>query len=199
VKSSDISPDPAWDDASLLAFRATLSGKTSGVGIYLKSHIVDISQGWLQVAFHAGSHPPADSQLPGVFACPVQFKGFVYGTLYTNHPLYTGEVAAQMRKRMQGTAAACADVLQHLESIIWTHFAEKHPGISIRKPVTRCEHELLTYLNSGLRPQEIPPVLSVSLSTVRTHLQHAYDKLGAHGVVPVLAASREAGLFLHLD
>ncbi len=45
--------------------------------------------------------------------------------------------------------------------------------------LSKREHEILTYLSKGYQYKEIADVLSLSVSTVRTHLRSVYKKLHA--------------------
>src|SRR5262245_45255297 len=48
------------------------------------------------------------------------------------------------------------------------------------EPLTRREREILALLAQGLTRPEIADKLTVALSSVKTHLQHVYGKLGVN-------------------
>ena len=66
-------------------------------------------------------------------------------------------------------------------------FSERLANQSSRSPqkensqetenLTQREHEILTQLAKGYQYKEIAALLSISVDTVRTHLQHIYEKL----------------------
>lgn len=62
-------------------------------------------------------------------------------------------------------------------------------------PLTPREIEVLQLAASGLSVRELAALLSVSPNTVKSHLEHAYDKLGAHNRAQAVAAGLGAGCF----
>jgi DNA-binding CsgD family transcriptional regulator len=56
--------------------------------------------------------------------------------------------------------------------------------------LTAREHEVLEWVASGKTNQEIAELLVLSPHTVRTHLEHIYDKLGVHSRTAAVAAVR---------
>ncbi|MES1193272.1 MAG: helix-turn-helix transcriptional regulator, partial [Solirubrobacterales bacterium] len=64
----------------------------------------------------------------------------------------------------------------------------------LREPLTDRERMVLGYLPSTMTAAEIAAALTVSEATVRTHLRHIYDKLGAHGRRDAVTRSRALGL-----
>jgi LuxR family maltose regulon positive regulatory protein len=68
-----------------------------------------------------------------------------------------------------------------------------HPRALI-EPVTRSEMRVLRYLPTNLSAPEIARELSVSVTTVRTHISHLFAKLGAHRRTEAVARARDLGL-----
>ncbi len=64
----------------------------------------------------------------------------------------------------------------------------------LREPLTDRERMVLGYLPSTMTAAEIATALTVSEATVRTHLRHIYDKLGAHGRRDAVSRARAVGL-----
>jgi DNA-binding CsgD family transcriptional regulator len=54
-------------------------------------------------------------------------------------------------------------------------------GRGLQAPLTDGETRVLRYLPTNLPAPEIAGQLSLSVNTVRTHVRHVYEKLGAHG------------------
>ena len=62
------------------------------------------------------------------------------------------------------------------------------------EPLTDCETRILRYLPTNLSAPEIAEQLSVSANTVRTHMRHVYEKLGAHRRAGAVDRARALGL-----
>jgi LuxR family maltose regulon positive regulatory protein len=61
-------------------------------------------------------------------------------------------------------------------------------------PLTDSETRVLRYLPTNLSAPEIARQLSVSVNTVRTHMRHVYEKLGAHRRAGAVEQARALGL-----
>ena len=57
-----------------------------------------------------------------------------------------------------------------------------------------AEARVLRYLPTNLTAPEIAEQLYLSVNTVRTHMRHVYDKLGAHRRHEVVDRARALGL-----
>jgi LuxR family maltose regulon positive regulatory protein len=62
------------------------------------------------------------------------------------------------------------------------------------EPLSRSEMRVLRYLPTNLSAPEIARELSVSVTTVRTHISHLFVKLGAHSRTEAVARARDLGL-----
>jgi LuxR family transcriptional regulator, maltose regulon positive regulatory protein len=62
------------------------------------------------------------------------------------------------------------------------------------EPLSKSEIRVLRYLPTNLSAPEIASELSLSVHTVRTHVRHFFDKLGAHGRSEAVARARALGL-----
>jgi LuxR family maltose regulon positive regulatory protein len=67
-------------------------------------------------------------------------------------------------------------------------------GIQPKEPLTDSETRVLRYLPTNLSAPEIAGQLSVSVNTVRTHMRHVYEKLGAHRRAGAVERARALGL-----
>ena len=65
---------------------------------------------------------------------------------------------------------------------------------SPREPLSRAETRVLRYLPTNLTVPEIAGQLYLSANTVRTHMRHLYDKLGAHRRHEAVDRARTLGL-----
>ena len=62
------------------------------------------------------------------------------------------------------------------------------------EPLTRRELEVLGFIAAGRPNQEIADQLVVTLATVKKHLSHIFDKLGASSRTQAVARARELRL-----
>jgi DNA-binding CsgD family transcriptional regulator len=63
-----------------------------------------------------------------------------------------------------------------------------------REPLTQGETRVLRYLPTHLYASEIADELHLSVNTVKTHLRHLYQKLGAHSRHEAVQRARGLGL-----
>jgi LuxR family maltose regulon positive regulatory protein len=68
------------------------------------------------------------------------------------------------------------------------------PKKALREPLSQAETRVLRYLPTGLSVAEIAGELYLSVNTVRTHMRHVYDKLGAHRRHEAVERARVLGL-----
>jgi LuxR family maltose regulon positive regulatory protein len=68
------------------------------------------------------------------------------------------------------------------------------PPEQLPEPLSQAEARILRFLQTSLSAPEIARELYVSVNTVRTHMRHLYDKLGAHRRLEALDRARALGL-----
>jgi LuxR family maltose regulon positive regulatory protein len=104
------------------------------------------------------------------------------------------------RHARHGTAhgALIADILSLLAGTSMTGAAAAAAPAgrtrSMREPLSQAETRVLRYLPTGLTMPEIAEQLYLSANTVRTHLRHIYQKLGAHQRGEAVDRARALGL-----
>ena len=76
-----------------------------------------------------------------------------------------------------------------------TRSAPDRPAALLVEPLSNRELDILRYLGSELDGPAIARELSVSLSTVRTHTQHIYGKLGVNNRRAAIRRAHQLGLF----
>ena len=64
----------------------------------------------------------------------------------------------------------------------------------LREPLSQSEIRVLRYLPTKLSAPEIADQLYLSVNTVKTHMRHLYDKLGAHRRHEAVEQARAIGL-----
>jgi len=100
---------------------------------------------------------------------------------------------------LQRLHAAMRPDLQHGGPSERQHGAVPPPPASgsLLEPLSVRELEILRYLGSELAGPAMARELSVSLSTVRTHTQHIYAKLGVNNRRAAVRRAHQLGLFSH--
>ncbi len=68
------------------------------------------------------------------------------------------------------------------------------PSEHLPEPISQAEARVLRFLQTSLSAPEIARELYVSVNTVRTHMRHLYDKLGAHRRLEAIDRARALGL-----
>ena len=96
----------------------------------------------------------------------------------TAHPRLLGEVLSRL------------EAVEDLAPTGAGHGAPAH----LREPLSRSEIRVLRYLPTNLSAPEIAAELSLSVNTVRTHMRHVYEKLGAHSRFEAVELARAHGL-----
>jgi LuxR family maltose regulon positive regulatory protein len=66
--------------------------------------------------------------------------------------------------------------------------------VELAEDLTESEIRVLRYLPSNLSAPEIAAAVFLSTSTVKTHMRHIYEKLGAHKRTEAVERARELGL-----
>jgi LuxR family transcriptional regulator, maltose regulon positive regulatory protein len=98
------------------------------------------------------------------------------------------------RQRRHGTAHG------QLIGQILNVLAGQEPGAQpsgpprLREPLSHAEARVLRYLPTKLSAPEIADEMYLSVNTVKTHMRHVYDKLGAHRRHEAVEQARALGL-----
>jgi LuxR family transcriptional regulator, maltose regulon positive regulatory protein len=72
--------------------------------------------------------------------------------------------------------------------------ARRDESDALQEDLTESELRVLRYLPSNLTAPEIAAEVFLSTSTVKTHMRHIYEKLGAHKRAEAVQRARELGL-----
>jgi LuxR family transcriptional regulator, maltose regulon positive regulatory protein len=103
--------------------------------------------------------------------------------------------AAALRLAQRDPAAATAALLAQIRDLLAGHKpappAGPRPAL---EPLSKAEVRVLRDLPTHLSAPEIAAELSVSTSTVKTHMRNLYAKLGAHSRAEAVESARAAGL-----
>jgi DNA-binding NarL/FixJ family response regulator len=90
-------------------------------------------------------------------------------------------------------AAAAGEVVLSAGELRLIAANHKASGVASTR-LTRREQEILDLLGEGLANQAIAERLTLSLNTVRTHVQTVLTKLGAHSKLEAVALATKSGL-----
>jgi DNA-binding NarL/FixJ family response regulator len=93
------------------------------------------------------------------------------GYLLKNAPL------PELLQAIEQVHAGGAPMSMQIARKVVDHFCQIKDSGSDIDTLTKREHEVLTLLAQGYHYKEIGDKLSISFSTVRTHLEHIYEKL----------------------
>jgi LuxR family transcriptional regulator, maltose regulon positive regulatory protein len=93
----------------------------------------------------------------------------------TSHPALIRKIIGVLGERTP--AAPAAGPLEHLPD-----------------PLSQAEARVLRLLPTSLSSPEIAREFYLSVNTVRTHMRHLYDKLGAHRRLEAIDRARALGL-----
>ena len=89
-------------------------------------------------------------------------------------------------------AALLANILDVLSGSSLPARSSEQP--ELQEELTESELRVLRYLPSNLSAPEIAAEIFLSTSTVKTHMRHIYEKLGAHRRTEAVERARERGL-----
>jgi LuxR family transcriptional regulator, maltose regulon positive regulatory protein len=108
--------------------------------------------------------------------------------------LYDPAPALLDRHRRHGTAHAAliAEILNVLAGLEPGSQPSAPPRL--REPLSHAEARVLRYLPTKLSAPEIADEMYLSVNTVKTHMRHLYDKLGAHRRHEAVEQARALGL-----
>jgi LuxR family maltose regulon positive regulatory protein len=98
------------------------------------------------------------------------------------------------RHRRHGTAHA--GLIAEILNVLAGSEPGSHPSgpQRLREPLSHAEARVLRYLPTKLSVPEIADELYLSVNTVKTHMRHLYDKLGAHRRHEAVEQARALGL-----
>jgi RNA polymerase sigma factor (sigma-70 family) len=99
----------------------------------------------------------------------------------------SAEVVAAVRRAAAGEMLIPASVLANLLARAHAHAKEDRARIELLDQLTPREREILRMLADGRSNQDIAETLSISLTTVRTHVQRVLEKLNAHSKLEAVA------------
>ena len=91
-----------------------------------------------------------------------------------------------------GHAALLSDILDALAGAV--PIGRARAAHEMIEPLTQSELRVLRHLPTNLTAPEIAGELYLSTSTVKTHMRHVYEKLGAHRRTDAVERARQLGL-----
>jgi LuxR family maltose regulon positive regulatory protein len=103
-----------------------------------------------------------------------------------------GLLERHVRQRTEH-AALIWQILDELAGLSTLSSAAAEPP-RLHEPISVGETRVLRYLPTNLPVPEIAGQLTLSANTVRTHIRHLYEKLGAHSRTEAVERARSLGL-----
>ena len=103
----------------------------------------------------------------------------------TAHPALTWKIISALGGRTPAAPAASPPERTAPAAGLPEHLVE---------PLSQAEARVLRFLQTSLSAPEIARELYVSVNTIRTHMRHLYDKLGAHRRLEAVDRARALGL-----
>lgn len=126
----------------------------------------------------------------GLFLYPIEGRpGW-----YRFHRLFAATLQAQLRQRMPESAGSLAEraaALRRREALRQPARPRQLGQAGLAEPLSEREHETLTLIAAGKPNREIAALLSISESTVKSHLKHIFAKLNARNRTESVAIARE--------
>ena len=108
--------------------------------------------------------------------------------------LLSATVEARQRGHPDATTRTPARYLAKLSAILARESAAPGASERLSEPLSERELEVLALVAAGKSNGEIASSLFVSLSTVKTHINNLYPKLGARSRTQAIARARELDL-----
>jgi LuxR family maltose regulon positive regulatory protein len=107
-------------------------------------------------------------------------------------------IGARQRGRALDVSSAARDHLNRLVGAFRPRMGHEQkapsPGTGLIEPLTDRELEVLRFIAAGSRNREIADQLVVTVETVKKHVSHIFDKLGAANRTEAVARARELSL-----
>ena len=112
------------------------------------------------------------------------------------HPFLLHPAPGLLERQARRRTAHAALIAEILNLLAGGNRPASPPGEprSLREPLSDSERRVLRYLPTHLSAPEIAGQLHLSVHTVRTHMRHVYDKLGAHRRREAVERARTLGL-----
>jgi LuxR family transcriptional regulator, maltose regulon positive regulatory protein len=154
----------------------------------------------------AGDRPAALAALADglVLAAP---EGYLRVFLDEGAPIATllHELATERRLEQLGADRVPRQFLDRLTDAVERRSAPDPPSASrgavtvpgMRQPLSNREHEVLQLLAAGHPNKAIAGRLFITVDTVKRHVSHVFDKIGATNRTQAVARARELGLLDH--
>lgn len=109
------------------------------------------------------------------------------------------EYQSTIKKKMtNGANNKSLDFLRYIDKLL---AAFPSPALSrrlkhetVHEPISERELEILRLITTGRSNQEIADILVIAVSTVKTHINHLYSKLGTTRRTQAIAMARDLGL-----
>jgi LuxR family maltose regulon positive regulatory protein len=194
ISRGELDEAERWLMEGEYALRSEVEPAT-GMLFRLVRAFLEIGRGHLEVALAALR---AAERLPGaplIEAHPLttEVRAFLLARRCTAHPALIQQIVSVLGGTTPTPPAIAPPVAPVVPATPATPAVEHLP-----EPLSQAEARVLRFLQTSLSAPEIARELYVSVNTVRTHMRHLYDKLGAHRRLEALDRARALGLLAPL-
>ena len=194
-KSNDIS----YQTHRLIAESHRFIGQSSGIVPFLCQAVERISEGCGQlIIFNANASYSTVSNRPQSARFYVECNHMKYGSLICfSSPSITQDDL--FFRDMQALAVACATILYLIEQTMMVCRQQHTYDLQRCACLTKKERAVLTCMGHGLSREEIATALVIRPSTVKTHRQRIFEKLGVKSDNDAILMGYSVGLFSPIE
>jgi len=135
---------------------------------------IHMEPSWVRAAFEAGAHAYL-TKTAAPEEIELAVREVLKGCFYVSPVVTQAAVSFPVKERSERVKSA------------------QRPRVAADEALTPRELDIVRLVGKGLRNKEIADALGVSVTTVRTHLQKVYDKLGPGSRVELALFAANAG------
>lgn len=193
--SNDQNNDISYQTLLLFTECHRFIGQRTGIVPFLCQAVERISRGCAQLIIYSTNavYATASNRTEEATFC-VECNHMKYGSLICfSSPSITRDDL--FFRDMRVLAIACATILYMIEQTMLVSIQQPTCDLQRCTFLTKKEREVLTCMGHGLDREEIATALMISLSTVKTHRQHIFEKLGVKSDNDAILMGYNAGLF----
>ena len=185
----------------LLAFEDQLTFDLAHVTEAFPFLLEQLLPGKMQLNLYGANQASIRQIIASWHSFPISYQGRMYGTLLVapdperpGKPLLPPPVVSLL-KSLCGTMLALFEHQILLQGTATLPAHEKRPY----EPLTQRQREVLTLMSQGYEEQAIAERMSITRSTVESHRQNIYTRLGVHMKHDAIRVAYQAHLFSPLD
>lgn len=90
-------------------------------------------------------------------------------------------------------------ITPHLHTFFMPALRGENQGLTLHRPLSKREREVLDALMQGKTGTEVARALHISKSTVRVHIRHILDKFDTSSIIGAVAKAHQTGLHVRAE